>query len=205
MSCQSFVDLIGRLSVVYRILSDTLPLAFWLFLAGVRLAQAWQERSPVLALLMAQSGLVAYLLLTRRSDVAEVPAYRKAVAWTSALLPLGLQVGAPASWLSLLVVAAGLLLAAWSLWTLGKSFGIAPADRGLVRCGPYRLLRHPMYAGELLAVFGASWGCFTLWNLALWSVLFLSVILRIHWEEQAVGGYAGYSHQVRWRIIPGVW
>ena len=205
MSCQSFVDLIGRLSVVYRILSDTLPLAFWLFLAGVRLAQAWQERSPVLALLMAQPGLVAYLLLTRRSDVAEVPVYRKTVAWTSALLPLGLQVGAPASWLSLLVVAAGLLLAAWSLWTLGKSFGIAPADRGLVRCGPYRLLRHPMYAGELLAVFGASWGCFTLWNLALWSLLLLSVILRIHWEEQAVGGYAGYSYQVHYRLIPGVW
>ena len=88
---------------------------------------------------------------------------------------------------------------------MGKSFGIAPADRGLVRCGPYRYLRHPMYAGELLAVFGASWGCFTLWNLALWSVLLLSVILRIRWEEQAVGGYCGYAHQVRWRIIPGVW
>ena len=186
-------------------MTDIFALSFWLFLAGVRLAQAWQERSPVLALLMAQSGLVAYLLIIRRGDVAQVPLHRKAVAWISALLPLGLQVGAPASWLSLLVVAAGLLLAAWSLWTLGKSFGIAPADRGLVRCGPYRLLRHPMYAGELLAVFGASWGCFTPWNLALWSALLLSVILRIHWEEQAVGGYAGYARQVRWRIIPGAW
>ena len=112
MSRQSLAFSVGRLSAVYRILSTFLPLAFWLFLAGVRLAQAWQEKSLVLILLMAQSGLVAYLLTTRRSDVAEVPAYRKAVTWTSALLPLGLQVGAPASWLSLLVVAAGLLLAA---------------------------------------------------------------------------------------------
>ena len=186
-------------------MTDILALSFWLFLAGVRLAQAWQERSPVLVLLMAQSGLVAYLLLTRRSDVAQVPAYCKTVAWVSALLPLGLQVGAPVFWLPSLVVAGGLLLATWSLSSLGKSFGIAPADRGLVRCGPYRLLRHPMYAGELLAVFGASWGCFTLWNLALWSALLLSAILRIRWEEQAVGGYSGYARQVRWRLLPGVW
>ena len=186
-------------------MTDIFALSFWLFLAGVRLAQAWQERSPVLALLMAQPGLVAYLLLTRRSDVAQVPLHRKAVAWTSALLPLGLQVGQPASWLSLLVISGGLLLATWSLSSLGKSFGIAPADRGLVRCGPYRYLRHPMYAGELLAVLGATWRAWSAWNLALWSLLLLSVILRIHWEEQAVGGYAGYSHQVRWRIIPGVW
>ena len=77
--------------------------------------------------------------------------------------------------------------------------------RGLVRAGPYRFLRHPMYAGELLAVFAASAGAFSPWNLGLWSLLLLSVLLRIRWEERAVSGYSGYARQVRWRLIPGGW
>jgi protein-S-isoprenylcysteine O-methyltransferase Ste14 len=100
---------------------------------------------------------------------------------------------------------AGLALAAWGLLSLGKSFGIAPADRGLVLHGPYQYLRHPVYAGELLAVLGAIAGRWSVWNLAILLVLLLSVLARICWEERALSGYGGYARQVRWRLLPGIW
>ena len=44
---------------------------------------------------------------------------------------------------------AGELFTIWSLISLGRRFGIAPADRGLAEDGPYCFVRHPMYTGEL--------------------------------------------------------
>ncbi len=188
-----------------RLFANMSAISFWAALAGIRLAQAWQDKSVLALLLTVQAGLAAYRLVQRRSDTAHVPHYQKATAWLSALLPFGLQVGGTGHWFAVGVAVFGLLLAVWGLLSLGSSFGVAPADRGLVRDGPYRLLRHPMYAGELLAVFAASAGAFSLWNLGLWSLLLLSVLLRIRWEERAVSGYRGYAAQVRWGLIPGVW
>jgi len=77
-----------RLNTIF----DILGLAFWLFLAGVRLAQAWQLRSFIAILLAIYATLVVLLLVDRRTDVAETPVYQKVIAWVSALLPLALDV-----------------------------------------------------------------------------------------------------------------
>src|SRR5262249_24431424 len=42
----------------------------------------------------------------------------------------------------------------WSLATLGRCFGLFPEARGLVRSGPYRMVRHPVYLGELVSAVG---------------------------------------------------
>ena len=185
-------------------ISAWIGLAFWIALGGLRLVDAWQNAHLVPALLAAQSGLIAWLLVTRSQQAVEAHWMQRLVAWISALLPLALRIReeTPAGQV---ITALGLLLVLWALGTLGRSFGIAPADRGLVREGPYRLVRHPMYLGELVSLAGAVTGDPSAWNVALIHVLLLSLLLRIRWEERAVFNYGAYAGRVRWRLIPGIW
>jgi protein-S-isoprenylcysteine O-methyltransferase Ste14 len=88
---------------------------------------------------------------------------------------------------------------------LGRSLAIAPADRGLVRHGPYRFIRHPIYAFEALFFLGWLVAEPTSWNaliVAIWCLLQVTRIIR---EERILGGYDAYRQTVRWRIIPFVW
>ena len=52
------------------------------------------------------------------------------------------------------LILVGTAFASWSLATLGRCFGIFPEVRGLVVRGPYRLVRHPVYLGEIVAQLG---------------------------------------------------
>jgi protein-S-isoprenylcysteine O-methyltransferase Ste14 len=101
----------------------------------------------------------------------------------------------------------GLILSLWALTSLGVAFGIAPAYRGMVTTGPYRRLRHPMYAGEILSLIGACVAAPSLWNLIILLVFIASVLWRIDREEHTLNrnGYSAYATAVRWRLMPGVW
>jgi len=119
------------------------------------------------------------------------------------LLPTAIQLAGLAGW-------------AVSLVALGRSFGVVPADRGLVRHGPYKYVRHPVYAfealfflGYLLAaptdtsgLFGSSIAVPNAIIIALWGAL---QVVRIMREERIIAGYGEYRNAVRWRILPGVW
>lgn len=176
----------------------------WSGLAGLRLLDAWQNTQIIPALLAAQSGLMAWLLVTRCSQAAEASWPQKLIAWVSALLPLALRIN-DETLVGQVITGLGLLLVLWAMITLGRSFGIAPADRGLVKDGPYRFVRHPMYLGELISLAGAVIGAPSIWNIVLMIVLLLSLLLRIRWEERAVFNYGSYAGRVRWRLIPCVW
>lgn len=126
-------------------------------MGGLRLLDAWQNSQIIPALLAAQSGLIAWLLITRGRQAVEVRWPQKLVAWASALLPLALRIYQE-TLIGQVITGLGLLLVLWALGTLGRSFGIAPADRGLVKDGPYRFVRHPMYLGEPDLLAGAVIG-----------------------------------------------
>jgi len=120
------------------------------------------------------------------------------------------QVPGDAAWpevgFALVVVAAAFSI--FSLLTLGRSFGVRPALRGLATSGPYRLVRHPMYLAYVLSDIGYNleeWNIGTvLMVLAGWA----SLVYRIQSEDRILSGdrgWADYAATVRYRLIPFVW
>lgn len=176
-------------------------------MVGLRLRQAFDGDWMAVPLAL-QAGLAAYRLIERDPARSESPVAWRLLAWCAALLPFALRpvgVALVPEWTAALITLAGLGLSLWALVSLGRSFGVAPADRGLVGSGAYRHLRHPMYAGEHLSYLGylaVHWG---VWNLALLGIVLVSALLRIAEEEGHIAGYPAYALRVRWRLLPGVW
>lgn len=79
----------------------------------------------------------------------------------------------------------------------------------VVDTGPYRYIRHPMYAGMVLFTLGTPLMLGSLWGLAATVVLFALLALRTLGEEQVLkqdlAGYGDYMARTPWRIVPGVW
>jgi protein-S-isoprenylcysteine O-methyltransferase Ste14 len=115
----------------------------------------------------------------------------------------------------------------WAIVALGFGITLAaarlidPLDLGGVRqasrttqtsplevSGPYHLVRHPIYLGWLLIVFGAPDMTWTRVEFALISSAYL--VLAVPFEERLLVDtfgetYRAYQRSVRWRIVPGVW
>ena len=113
----------------------------------------------------------------------------------------------------MVLLASGVTVRLWSFWTLGQYFTftvkVSP-DQPVVTAGPYRVLRHPGYAGGLLAMIGfgvlyGNWVSFAV-IVVLWLVI---IIWRIRVEEQALlaaldDRYRSYAAH-RKRLIPLLW
>ena len=130
------------------------------------------------------------------------------------LIPGGLALPSPGrAALAAALVAGGALLRWWAILTLGRLFTVDVAvqqKHRVVRTGPYRLVRHPAYAGLLLSLLGigvalGSWQAPPLLLLpALGGLLY-----RIGVEERALlrglgDDYAAYRRTVRFRLVPFV-
>jgi protein-S-isoprenylcysteine O-methyltransferase Ste14 len=99
----------------------------------------------------------------------------------------------------------GVLIAFVSLATLGRSFGLVAANRGVKIHGPYRLIRHPAYAGYLVAYLGYVLENPTFANVALLCLGTAFQLLRIREEEELLADdstYERYRAAVRYRLVP---
>ncbi|WP_408182795.1 MULTISPECIES: methyltransferase family protein [Paraburkholderia] len=98
----------------------------------------------------------------------------------------------------------------WQLFakaSLRRSFGILPANRGVVSRGAYRFVRHPMYLGYFITDIGFLLVNFGLQNLLVYGCQFALQVGRIVREEQLLSadeGYRTYKGRVRYRVIPGL-
>ncbi len=103
------------------------------------------------------------------------------------------------------VAGAGAVL---SLASLGSSFAVLPAARGIVVRGPYRIIRHPAYAFELIMVLACSLTGGTLVSLLPVAAAIPLLVLRIRIEEKLLSRseeYRRYRQTVRFRLVPGLW
>lgn len=107
---------------------------------------------------------------------------------------------------------AALALALWALVAVRiDNVHVLPDVRPgshLVRSGPYRWIRHPMYASLLLGALALVIDAPSWWRAGLWGVLLIDLVIKLHYEEQILAGhFADYTAymQTSKRLIPYVY
>jgi protein-S-isoprenylcysteine O-methyltransferase Ste14 len=106
-----------------------------------------------------------------------------------------------------LIQTAGLFWAVFAKLSLRRSFGLLPANRGVMTGGAYRFMRHPMYVGYFVSHMGFLLVNFGWQNLVVFTVLYSVQAWRVLREEEMLlldPVYRAYAQQVRYRVLPGV-
>ena len=102
------------------------------------------------------------------------------------------------------------------LWVMRENSFAAPVvklqtERGhrVISSGPYAFVRHPMYSGAMLFFVGAPLLLGSWWGVGLSPLFAVLFAVRIAIEERTLltglPGYADYTAQVRYRLVPGLW
>lgn len=112
----------------------------------------------------------------------------------------------------LLIELLGIGLGLWAVLVMGiGKFGITPeplVQSRLMRRGPYRLIRHPMYLALLVVTLPLVLTKFSLLRLMIWFVLLVDLVLKLRYEEALLvvrlEGYREYMRQ-SYRLLPFVY
>jgi protein-S-isoprenylcysteine O-methyltransferase Ste14 len=162
-------------------------------------------------LLLVSEGLVLVFVLARRrtDDVSRRPLdWLLALSATSSSMFVVVSPASPVPpAVGATVLVTGVVVQLHAKIALGRSFGCVPANRGLRVSGPYRLVRHPMYAGYLLSDVGFALMNPCAWNAWVYAATYVLQIARLLAEERLLDrddAYARYRAVVRYRLIPGV-
>ena len=109
---------------------------------------------------------------------------------------------------SLLLIISGTAFGACAGFALGRSISVLPQARRLITWGPYAVVRHPLYLGEIVAMAGVALQYLSAWALLLLGLLYVFQFQRMKYEEevlsQAFPDYRGYMARTA-RLVPGVY
>ena len=182
-------------------------LMWWSFLGS------WQETGDIisLVLLVSEGSVVAFVLIRRfTNDVSyKVGDWLVALLGTTAPLlirPTGGEPLIPVAFCMALILA-GLALQIAAKLTLRRSFGVVAANRGVKMGGPYRFVRHPMYAGYFMTQIAFLLANPSIWNVAVYVVAFSLQVRRIFVEERILNhdpSYRALAAAVPYRLAPGI-
>jgi protein-S-isoprenylcysteine O-methyltransferase Ste14 len=116
--------------------------------------------------------------------------------------------GTGRSLLAFALILTGTAWAVWSVRHLSTCLSVVPQARQLVDTGPYRLVRHPLYLGEMVTVTGfAVRGGHWLHWVVVAALVVLQTYRAVHEETLLavqVPGYADYAART-WRLLPVPW
>jgi len=150
------------------------------------------------------------LFITRRAATAEtdsMPLWFLGVAGMACPLLLRPTDGAGFMVIGSVVQVVGILLIACALLSLRRSFAVVPGNRGIRDGGLYRMVRHPIYFSELVALLGAVLINPSVANWAIWLCECGLQYARARAEENFLSDdpvYRSYRERVRYRLIPGL-
>jgi protein-S-isoprenylcysteine O-methyltransferase Ste14 len=109
---------------------------------------------------------------------------------------------------SLLLIIGGTAFAIWAILALARSVSIMPQARRLVTSGPYAFVRHPLYLGEFVALFGIALQYLMPWAPLLLAVQCMFQFERMKNEERVLAlvfpNYEDYMARTA-RLLPGVY
>ena len=120
--------------------------------------------------------------------------------------PLGASPGALGA-VGIALELVGVVLTQVSRIYMGRSFGLFPANRGIVSRGPFASVRHPIYAGWIILSIGYAMSYPSARNVMLIAATLPLMVWRIEQEEahlKSDPAYLSYLAKVRFRLIPGV-
>jgi protein-S-isoprenylcysteine O-methyltransferase Ste14 len=168
-------------------------------------------RATDLLLLVGEALVVVLTCLRRPASVVDRrPLVRlvTVVSMTSPLLSKPAQI-APLipEMAAALLLGVGLLVVVGGKISLGYSFGLLPANRGVMERGLYRIVRHPIYLGYLLTHIPFLAAHPSGWNFVVLLTGDAALIVRAFYEEKTLGQdpqYVRYCETVRWRLLPGI-
>lgn len=216
--------------VVYLII----PLILFICAGDPGWWQAW-----VFSLLIFTAGIGGRILAERRHPglLAERQSrakFNEAKDWDKVLSPLmSFSVGFPQvivagldhrfgwshvlplwlNFLGLFLIAIGYGFAVWALVENRFFSGVVriQTDREHKVCdsGPYKILRHPGYAGNILALPGIVFALSSLWTIIPAAAALVIVVIRTALEDRTLQeelpGYREYTQRVRYRLFPGIY
>jgi len=219
-----------RLVIVYLLI----PLILLLCGGDLGWWQAW-----FYSLLFLTAGLGGRIWAEQRhpgitAERQNKESFNKAKAWDKVLAPLmAISISFPlvivagldhrynwspefSQWLNMagfLFITFGYAFGAWAFAENRFFSGVVriQTERGHVVCdtGPYRFVRHPGYAGNILPLFGIALALGSVWTLIPAAVATVITVIRTALEDQTLQdelpGYRDYSQEVRYRLIPGIY
>lgn len=182
--------------LVYIVIQLTLGLRYWPDLVHGRADTHFVHRWDRRALAFSIAGYVVFLVVCALDHRA---------GWSVA--------GAGGFWIGLAAYVIGYLVSFAAMAANPYAVGSArlQPDRGqvLVDTGPYRFIRHPMYAATIPSYLGEVLILGSWWALVVIPLMVAAQVYRCTKEDQMLDqglpGYTDYRKRVRFRMIPGLW
>jgi protein-S-isoprenylcysteine O-methyltransferase Ste14 len=168
-------------------------------------------RATDLLLLVGEALVVVLTCLRRPASVVDRRPLVRLVTAVSMTFPLLSKPAQTAPIIpetaAAMLLGIGLLVVVGGKMSLGYSFGLLPANRGVMERGLYKIVRHPIYLGYLLTHIPFLAAHPSGWNAAVLLAGDAALIVRAFYEEKTLGHdpkYVRYCETVRWRLVPGI-
>jgi protein-S-isoprenylcysteine O-methyltransferase Ste14 len=174
-------------------------IVYWLVAAAVMRQRAAVRRIPTPQnALMTVPTIIGLILLS---------AHRRLPSMLPRIVPWSPAIGV----ICVALVAVGLIVCIWARNHIGKNWSgrvIVQTGHQLVRTGPYRFVRHPIYSGILLMLLGTAIERGTIAGVCGFILLLIAIVWKLSLEEQLMSeqfgdDYRQYRREVK-ALVPGV-